>query len=146
MAKQQKTEEVKVESVSAPSTSGSRDVKDVKKATQEAPSTTPALVIQAVSLLLSNLQMGSKLSEKQQKTGEVKVESVSTVIAGVVSDINNVQVGVAKEAPPDPGNDPSAPSLIDTLEGGLQIVEKEVVKGAIETVQAVEQHPELIAE
>ena len=130
----------------ATSTSRAGDVKDVKKAAQEAPSTTPVPAAQAVSLLRSNLKIGSKLSEKQQKTEEVKVASVSTVIAGVVSDIKNVQVGVAKEAPPNPGDNPSAPSLINTMEGGLQIVEKEVAKGAIETAQAVEHHPELIAE
>jgi hypothetical protein len=76
----------------------------------------------------------------------VKVESVSTVIAGVVGDIKNAEVGVAKEAVSAPGHDAPAPSLVDTLEGGLQIVEKEVVKGALETVATVEQHPELIAE
>jgi hypothetical protein len=76
----------------------------------------------------------------------VKVESVSTVIAGVVGDMKNAEVSMAKEAVPAPGHDAPAPSLVDTLEGGLQIVEKEVVKGALETVATVEQHPELIAE
>jgi hypothetical protein len=84
----------------------------------------------------------------QGKTEEVKVESVSVskVVTGVVEDINNVEVGLAKEAPPASGSDVSKPNLLATLEGGLKIVEKEAEKGAVETVAAVEQHPELIAE
>ena len=72
--------------------------------------------------------------------------SVTKVVAGVAEDINNVEVGLAKEAPPTPGEDVSKPSLLATMEGGLKIVEREAVKGAVETIAAVEQHPELIAE
>ena len=72
--------------------------------------------------------------------------SVTKVVAGVAADINNVEVGLAKEAPPAPGEDVSKPSLLATMEGGLKIVEKEAAKGAGETIAAVEQHPELIAE
>lgn len=72
--------------------------------------------------------------------------SVTKVVASVAEDINNVEVGLAKEAPPTPGKDVSKPSLLATVEGGLKIVEKEAGKGAVETVAAVEQHPELIAE
>lgn len=72
--------------------------------------------------------------------------SVTKVVAGVAADINNVEVGLAKEAPPAPGEDVSKPSLLATMEGGLKIVEKEAAKGAVETIAAVEQHPELIAE
>jgi hypothetical protein len=64
----------------------------------------------------------------------------------VAEDIDNVKVGLAKEAPPTPGEDVSKPSLLATMEGGLKIVKKEAAKGAVETVAAVEQHPELIAE
>jgi hypothetical protein len=76
----------------------------------------------------------------------VKIESVSTVVAGVVGDLKNVEVGLAKEAVPATGKSAPAPSLVSTLEGGLKIVEKEAEKGAEETVATVEQHPELIAE
>lgn len=81
------------------------------------------------------------------KTEEVKTESVSvsTVVAGVVQDLKDVTVGVANEGDPATEHDDS-PSLLDTIEGGLQIVEKEVVKGVGEVITAVEQHPELIAE
>jgi hypothetical protein len=83
--------------------------------------------------------------QEQDKTEEVKI-SVTKVVAGVAEDINNVKVGLAKEAPPTPGENVSKPSLVATMEGGLKIVEKEAAKGAVETVAAVEQHPELIAE
>jgi hypothetical protein len=72
--------------------------------------------------------------------------SVTKVVAGVAEDINNVKVGLAKEALPTPGENVSKPSMLATMEGGLKIVEKETAKGAVETVAAVEQHPELIAE
>jgi hypothetical protein len=72
--------------------------------------------------------------------------SVTKAVAGVAEDINNVKVGLAKEAPSTPGEDVSKPSLLATMEGGLKIVEREAAKGAVETVVAVEQHPELIAE
>jgi hypothetical protein len=72
--------------------------------------------------------------------------SVTKAVAGVAEDINNVEVGLAKEAPSTPGEDVSKPTLLATMEGGLKIVEKEAAKGAVETVAAVEQHPELIAE
>ncbi|KAE9364459.1 hypothetical protein N431DRAFT_107740 [Stipitochalara longipes BDJ] len=86
------------------------------------------------------------------KIEEVKVEkaSVSKVVAGVVSgvaaDINNVQVGLAQEVPPEAGKDASKPSVSTTIEGALRVVEKEAAKGAKETVATVEAHPELIAE
>ena len=83
--------------------------------------------------------------QEQDKTEEVKI-SVTKVVAGVAEDINNVKVGLAKEAPPTPGENVSKPSLVATMEGGLKIVEKEAAKGAVETIAAVEQHPELIAE
>ena len=44
------------------------------------------------------------------------------------------------------GEEVSDPSLLQTVEGGLKVVEKEIVKGAVETVAAVEAHPKLIAE
>ena len=72
--------------------------------------------------------------------------SVTKVVADVAADINNVKVGLAKEAPPTPGENVSKPSMLATMEGGLKIVEKEAAKGAVETIAAVEQHPELIAE
>ena len=72
--------------------------------------------------------------------------SVTKVVARVAEDINNVEVGLAKEAPSTPGEDISKPSLLATMEGGLEIVRKEAEKGAVETVATVEQHPELIAE
>lgn len=84
-------------------------------------------------------------NQEQVKAEEVKI-SVNKVVAGMVEDINDVAVGLAKEAPTTPGEDASKPSLLATVEGGLKIVEKEAVKGAVETVAAVEQHPELIAE
>ena len=68
------------------------------------------------------------------------------VVSGVAEDINNVQVGLAKEVPSTEGKDTSKPSMSATIEGALRVVEKEAVKGAVETVATVEAHPELIAE
>jgi hypothetical protein len=86
----------------------------------------------------------------QTKTVEVKVEEVSVsevvskIVSGVAEDIDNVQDGLAKEVASAVGVED--PSLLQTIEGGLIVVEKEVVKGVIDTVQTVEAHPELIAE
>ena len=81
------------------------------------------------------------------KVEEVSVSKVVTgVVAGIAEDIDNVQDGLAKEVPSTPGKDTSNPSISDTIEGALRVVEKEVIKGAVETVATVEAHPELIAE
>jgi hypothetical protein len=42
--------------------------------------------------------------------------------------------------------DEGVPSLLDKVQDGLQDVTTEVMKGAESAVEAVEQHPELIAE
>jgi hypothetical protein len=42
--------------------------------------------------------------------------------------------------------DEGVPSLLDKVQDGLQDVATEVMKGAESAVEAVEQHPELIAE
>lgn len=128
---QSKTEEVKTTSVpvsvASVRTSTNGAVKEVEANSQTASST----IVTTVTSV--------------PKTEEVKVESISTVVAGVVEDLKNVEVGVGKEAASVTGRN-DAPSVLTTIEGGLQIVQKEVIKGVGETVTAVEEHPELIAE
>jgi hypothetical protein len=112
----------------------------------DAPSTAATPDTQGVRVSEFSLCLWNTIADQEQaKTEEVQI-SVTKVVAGVAADINNVEVGLAKEAPPAPGEDVSKPSLLATMEGGLKIVEKEAAKGAVETIAAVEQHPELIAE
>lgn len=93
-----------------------------------------------------------KTDKMQTKTEEVKVEEVSVsevvskIVSGVAEDIDNIQDGLAREVASATGETVSDPSLLQTIEGGLKVIEKEVVKGVVDTVQAVEAHPELIAE
>jgi hypothetical protein len=55
-----------------------------------------------------------------------------------------VENSVAREVVAATDEDPS--SLVDKLQDGLEVVAAEVMKGAGEVVEAVEAHPELIAE
>ena len=88
----------------------------------------------------------SKLTNQQAE--HIVVESATAVVTSVVAstagDLKTIENSVAKEAVS--ATDENVPSLLEKLEGGLQDVAHEVAKGAEAAVEAVEQHPELIAE
>jgi hypothetical protein len=69
---------------------------------------------------------------------------VTTVATAASGEFKNVEANIAKEVVS--ATDEDVPSLLDKVQDGLEDVVEEVVKGAEAAVDAVEQHPELIAE
>ena len=59
-------------------------------------------------------------------------------------DLKTIESSVVKEAVS--ATDEPVPNLLNKVEDGLNDVATELEKGSESTVQAVEQHPELIAE
>lgn len=60
------------------------------------------------------------------------------------ADIKSIVNGVAKETVA--ASDDSISTIIQNVEDGAIVIGKEIVKGAEAVVDAVEKHPELIAE
>lgn len=69
---------------------------------------------------------------------------MASVTASTAADLKNVEIGLSQEVVS--ATDETATSVIAKIEGGLEIVGKEIVKGAGEVIEAVKEHPELIAE
>ena len=83
-----------------------------------------------------------------RKTEHILVESATKVVTSIstaaIAETKNVENSLAKEVVAATDEDPS--TLVEKIEDGLEVVAKEVVKGAEAAVVAVEAHPELIAE
>ncbi len=88
------------------------------------------------------------LIELHKQTEHVLVETATVVAATVAkaasSEFKTVESGIAQEAVS--AADDDASNLLDKVEGAVEVVVEEVVKGVGEVVETVKQHPELIAE
>ena len=82
------------------------------------------------------------------KAEHVVIDSAKAVVSQVVKsdagDLKTIESSVVKEVVS--ATDEPVHSLLDKVQAGVTDVGNEVFKGAEATVQAVEQHPELIAE
>ena len=75
--------------------------------------------------------------------GEAKTIA-SKITAKSAADIKSIVNGVAKETVA--ASDDSIGTIIQNLGDGAEAIGSEIVKGAVAVVEAVERHPELIAE
>ena len=108
-----------------------------------------ATVVQAVSIPSpKSITRCIKENSSVPQTEHLIIESATAVVTQVAKsnagDLKEIESNVAKEAVS--ATDEGVPSLLDKMQDGLQDVKTEMVKGAESAVEAVEQHPELIAE
>ncbi|XMA09934.1 hypothetical protein WAI453_002725 [Rhynchosporium graminicola] len=83
-----------------------------------------------------------------QATEHVLVESATAVAsklgAVAAAEFKTIEKGIAQEVVS--ATDDDASNILDKIEGAVEVVLDEVVEGAEHVVEAVKQHPELIAE
>lgn len=69
---------------------------------------------------------------------------MTQVVKSNAGDLKTIESSVVKEAVS--ARDENVPSLLDKVQDGISDVATEVVKGGESAIEAVGQHPELIAE
>ena len=69
---------------------------------------------------------------------------MTQVATSTAGDLKVIESSVVKEAVS--ATDENVPSLLDKVQDGIADVASEVMKGTESAVEAIEQHPEIIAE
>lgn len=101
-------------------------------------------VIQAVPLTSPSLLVLSNSVQTEQVLLETATAITTSVTATATAEFKNVESGIAQEAVS--AADDDAGNLLDKVEGAVEIVAQEVVKGVEDAAGVVMAHPELIAE
>ena len=75
---------------------------------------------------------------------EEATTAVKTITSKNAAEIKNIINGVAKETVA--ATDDDASTILENIKDGVKVIGSEIVEGAEAVVEAVEKHPELIAE